>query len=177
MEFLPVTSDMQTLELVYSLHPSLSQQPLSFSNCSDIGLGLIETNNLRAVLSAQSSLARREAATVTLRSVELKNFDSDKAVVSFGLLQQMNLRFEAWHAVIDDIPLMLSADTPYSFLVQHLVMARLEVVLGSLDVHYLEVNVATIPEEFAALLKLRSYQRSQEMYSKHLVVTDAVYKR
>jgi hypothetical protein len=157
MDFLPVTSDMQRLELVYSLHPSLSQQPLSFSNCSDIGLGLIETNNLKAVLSAQPALAKRENAIVTLRSVELKNFDSDKAVVSFGLLQQMNLRFEAWRAVIDDIPLMLPANTPYSSLVQHLVMVRLEYVLSSLDVHYLEVNVTTIPEGFTEFLKLRAY--------------------
>jgi hypothetical protein len=177
MDFLPVISDMQTLELVYTLHPNLSQQSLIFSECADIGLGLIETNALRGVLSAQPSLARRESTTVTLRSMSHTTKPSAEVVVSLEPLQQMRLHFEAWRGVIDDIPLMLPANMPYSFIVQHLIMARLEYVLRLLEVHYLEVNVATMPEGFSEMLGLRAYEKCQGVCSKNLRVTDLMPKR
>jgi hypothetical protein len=174
MDFLPVTSDMQTLELAYSLHKSLSRQCLSFSDCSDISLGLVETNGLKAVLSAQPTLLNFKNSVITLRRVKAGALENGKVVVKLEPLQQLNLRFEAGKAIIDNMPLMLLEDTPYYSLVQHLVMGRLEVVLAEMDVFYLGVNAATIPEKFAALLKLRSYKYSQRMYNKYLLMTNTV---
>jgi hypothetical protein len=174
MDFLPVTSDMQTLELVYSLHEGLSKQCLSFSECADISLGLIETNGLKAVLSAQPSLTRREDTTLTLRRVKAGGLDASKVMVKLEPLQQINLRFEMQRAVIDDIPLMLPADTPYYSLVQHLVVARLEHVLANMDVFYLGINAAMITEGLAELLKFRAYRYSGGMYSKFLLMTNTV---
>jgi hypothetical protein len=174
MNFLPVTSDMQTLELAYSLHSSLSRQCLSFSDCTDICLGLIETNGLKAVLSAQPSLLKLENATITLRNVKAGALENGKVVVKLEPLQQMNLRFELGKAIIDDMPLMLPEDTPCYSLVQHLVMGRLEHVLAEMDVFYLGINVAIITERFVELLTLRAYRYGQGMYNKYLLMTNTV---
>lgn len=174
MDFLPVTSDMQTLELAYSLHPTLSKQCLSFKGCTDISLGLIETNNLKAVLSAQASLTRGEDALVTMRRVKASALEKGKVVVVLEPLQQMKLRFEKGQAVIDDMPRMLATETPYYPLIQHLVMGRLEHVLADMDVFYLSINAAVVPKRFAEVLKLRAYQNSRGMYSKYVLVTNTV---
>ncbi len=171
MNFLPVTSDMQTLELAYSLHSSLSKQCLSFSDCTDISLGLIETNKLKAVLSAESMLFKLENAVITLRRVKAGALENGKVVVKLEPLQQINIRFEKQHAVIDAMPLMLSEDTPYYSLVQHLVLGRLESVLTDMDVFYLGIKQAATSEKFTDLLELRAYRYTRGMYSKHLLMT------
>jgi hypothetical protein len=173
MDFLPLTSEVHLLELAYALQPTLAKQCLRLSKCSDTSLGLIETNGLEAVLSAQPGLIRREDAVVTLRSVTVSELE-DNSTVKLEPLQQMNLRFEKSHAVIDAMPLMLPEDAPYYALVQHLMMGRLEHILAEMDVFYLEVNLAHIPESLAEVLSLRSYQYSQGMYSKYLLMTNTV---
>jgi hypothetical protein len=114
-----------------------------------------------------------ENTIVTLSKMELEHLDNDRTLVRLEPLQQMNLHFEKGRAVIDDIPLMLPEDTPYYSLAQHLVMARLEYVLAEMDIFYFRIS-AKITEEFAALLQLRGYQYSQEMYNKYLLMTNTV---
>lgn len=170
MDFLPVTSDVHLLELVYGMYPDLSKQCLEFNSCMDISLGLIETNHLKAVLSAEISPARLEDVVITLRSLDIEHFN-DRSVVKLEPLQQIKLHFEKGRAVMDDMPRMLATKTPYYPLVQHLVMARLEYLLAEMDVFYLEVN-AKITEEFAALLQLRGYHYTRGTYNKYLLMTD-----
>jgi hypothetical protein len=146
MTYFPVTSDVQMLELAYAINPSLSEQCLSFSDCTDISLGLIETNGLKAVLSAQASLTRLEHTIITVRKIGLEHLEADKVLVRLEPLQQINLRFESGKAIIDDIPLMLAEDTPYYSLIQHLVMGRLEYILTEVDVFHLRFNKSTITE-------------------------------
>jgi hypothetical protein len=172
MNFLPVTSDMQTIELAYLLHPTLSKQCLSFTECSDISLGLIETNELSGVLTAQPSFLDLENSVVVLRNVKAECLGNSKVLIELEPLQQMNLHFEKGRAVIDDTPLLLPEDTPYYSLAQHLIMGRLEHALITMDVFYLGINVATIPETFAWLLKFRAYQYSQGVYHKYLLMTN-----
>lgn len=174
MDFLPVINDMQTLELAYSLHRGLSEQYLRFSDCTDISLGLIETNGLKAVLTAQPSLLKLENSVITLRRVKASGLENGKVVVGLEPLQQMNLHFEKQRAVIDDMPVMLPEDTPYYSLVQHLIMGRLEHVLTSMDVFHLEINPASATEKYTELLKLRAYQYSRGRYSKFLLMTNTV---
>jgi hypothetical protein len=174
MNFLPLISDLQVLELAYALHPNLSKQFSSFSECKDMSLGLIETNGLKAVLSAQSGLARLEYTTITLRKIVLEHLENDKSLVRLEPLQQLNLRFESGKAMIDDLPLMLPENMPYYALVQHLVIGRLEYVLTTMDVFYLEINPASVTKKFSELLKPRAYQYSQGMYSKFLLMTSTV---
>jgi hypothetical protein len=174
MDFLPVTNDMQTLELAYSMHNGLSNHYLSFSDCADISLGLIETNGLRAVLSAQPSLLRLEKTVITLRSVKVSALENGKVVVTLGPLQQINLHFERSRAVIDDIPLMLPETTSCYSLVQHLVMGRLEYILAGMDVFYLEINQIPLSEKFRESLELRSYHYRQGVYSKYLLMTNTI---
>jgi hypothetical protein len=174
MNFLPVTSDRQTLELAYSLHKSFSRRCLSFNDCTDISLGLIETNGIKAVLSAQPSLLKLENAVITLRSVKVSALENDKMVVRLEPIQQMNLRFELGKAMLDDMSLLLPEDTPCYSLVQHLIMGRLEYVLTTMDVFYLEINPASVTKKFSELLKPRAYQYSQGMYSKFLLMTSTV---
>jgi hypothetical protein len=174
MVSLPVISDVQLLELAYALYPSLSKQCLSFSDCPDISLGLIETNGLKAVLSAQSSLFKLEKTIITLRDVKAGVVENGKVILKLEPLQYMNLRFELGKAMIDDMSPTLPEDTPHYSLVQHLIMGRLEHVLTTMDVFYLGINSVTIPETFAKLLKPRSYQYSQRMYGKFLLMTSTV---
>jgi hypothetical protein len=174
MNFLSVTSDVQTLELACTRYPNLSGQCLSFSECTDVSLGLVETTSLKAVLTARPEFVRLEHTTITLRNLELENLAGRKSLVRLEPLQQMNLRFEKSHAVIDDMPRRLPEDTPYYALVQHLMMGRLEHILAEMDVFYLEVNSANIAESLAEVLSLRSYQYSQGMYSKYLLMTNTV---
>lgn len=171
MDFLPVTSDVQLLELVYAMYPDLSKQCLEFEGCTDLSLGLVETNYLKAVLSAEISLARLEDVIITLKCMDIEHCN-DRSVVKLEPLQQMNLRFGKQRAVIHDIPLMLPHHTPCYPLVQHLVMARLEHMLAEMDVFYLECNLTPMPKEFAELLKLRGYQYSQGVMSKYLLMTN-----
>lgn len=173
MNFLPVTSDVQTLELAYALHLNLSEQSSSFSECTDTSLGLIETSSLKAVLTAQPGLARLENIIITLRKIELEHLEEDKSLVRLEPLQQMNLRFELGRAIIDDMPLMLPEDTLYYSLVQHLMMGRLEYVLAEMDIFYLQVNTK-MTEGFANLLHLRGYRYSQGMFSKYLLMTNTI---
>lgn len=174
MNFLPLISDLQTLELAYTLHPYLSGQSWRLSECADISLGLIETNGLRAVLSAQPGLTRLEYTTITLRKIDLEPFSRLESLVRLEPLQQMNLYVESGKAVIDDMPLLLPEDTLYYSLVQHLVMGKLEYVLAEMDVFYLGIKAATIPDTLTELLKLRAYRYSQGMYSKYLLMTNTV---
>ncbi len=171
MNFLPVVSDMQVLELAYSLHPGLSKQCLSFSDCTDISLGLVETNGFKALLSAQISFARLEDTVITLRSVKVSALDAGKVVVRLEPLQQINLRFELGKAIIDDMPIVLPEGTPCYSLAQHLVMGRLEHVLTEMDVFHLSINQRTVSRPFRNLLDLRGYRYTQEMYSKFLLMT------
>ncbi len=175
MNFLPVTNDMQTLELAYSLHSSLSKQHLSFNECTDISLGLIESNGLKAVLSAQPTFLKLENAVITLRCIKAGVLENGKVVVKLEPLQQMNLYlcFEKGRAVIDEMPLMLPEATPYYSLVQHLVMGRLEHLLAEMDVFYLDIR-ATTTETFAELLKRRAYRYSEDLYSKYLLMAHTV---
>ena len=166
---LPVNSDFQVLELSYELYPALAQQQLSFAECADISLGLIETRDLRGVLTAQPSLLNREAATVTLRRINVKSA-RDMAVIKLEPLQEMQLHFEANDAVIDAVPLLLPATTPYSNLIQHLIMARLEHVLSGLDVAGLSIEPATeYLKTFAEMLRLRGYGPGQKGHRKALM--------
>jgi hypothetical protein len=174
MDFLPVTSDMQTLELAYSLHKNLLEQYLSFEACSDISLGLIETNGLKAVLTAQPSLLDHEKTVITLRACNAKALKNDNVVVTLEPLQQLNLQFHNHHAVIDDVPLILSETTPYYSLVQHLGMTRLEYILAEMDVFYLSINAAMIPKEFVEVLALRAYCYTQGTYNKYLLMTNTI---
>jgi hypothetical protein len=174
MNFLPVTSDMQTLELAYSLHKSLSRQCVSFNKCTDISLGLIETNGLKAVLTAQPTLLNLEKTVITLHRVKAGALENGEVVVRLEPIQQMNLHFELAKAIIDDIPLMLPEDTPYYTLVQHLVMGRLEYILTEMDVFHLSFDKARMPEKFTELLKLRAYRYSEGIYNKHLLMTNTV---
>lgn len=167
--FLPVSSDVQVLELSYDLYPALAQQQLSFAKCTDISLGLIETRDLRGVLTAQPSLLNREAATVTLRRISIETA-KDAVVLKLEPLQEMQLHFEANDAVIDAVPLLLAATTAYSNLIQHLFMARLEHVLSRLNAAGLSIEPATEPiKTFAETLRLRGYESGQKGHRKALI--------
>jgi hypothetical protein len=172
MNFLPVTSDVQTLELTYALHPKLSEQPLSFGDCTDVSLGLIETNGLKAVLSAHAGFVRLEHATITLRKIELETLEEEKRLARLEPLQHMNLRFEKQRAVIDDMPLTLSEEIPYYLLIQHLVIGRLEYILTEMDIFHLDIYEEAVKEKFAELLRLRGYEEARGLYSKYLLITN-----
>jgi hypothetical protein len=173
MTYFPVTSDVQVLELAYAINPSLSEQCLSFSDCTDISLGLIETNGLKAVLSAQASLTRLENTIITLRKIGLEHLEADKVLVRLEPLQQLHLCFELGKAILDEMPLMLPETTLHDSLVQHLILGRLEHVLTEMDTFYLHIS-AEINEAFANLLHLRGYQYNQGVLSKYLLMTNTV---
>jgi hypothetical protein len=170
MNFLPVINDMQTLELAYTSDPSLSKQYLSFSECADISLGLIETHERRAVLTAQPSFLKLENSIITLQTVKPSRLTNGKVVMQLEPLQYMNLHFERRCAVIDDLALMLPEDIPYYALVQHLVLGRLEYILTEMDIFYLQIS-AEITEAFANIMRLRGYRYRQGMLSKYLLMT------
>lgn len=174
MNLLPVTSDLQVLELVYALYPHLSSQQLSFSNCTDISLGLIETNGLKAVLSVQPKLLNNDTTIITLYRINIKGSHESKAFVCLEPLQQMCLRFAGSRAVLDAVPVMLPEETPYYSLLQLLVIGRLEVALAEMDIFYLDINERAVTGKLTALLKLRGYHHARGMYSKYLLMTNTV---
>ena len=170
MNFLPVVSDTQILELAYALYPDSSQYPLNFAKDTDISLGLIETSGVRAILSVYYDFLEYEDTTITLNSISLY-LEGEHLFISLEPLQQMNLRFEKSQAVIDDMPLLLPDDTPTYSLIQHLALGRLEHVLTEMDVFHLSINQRAVSRTFGKLLNLRGYHYSQEMYRKFLLMT------
>lgn len=95
----------------------------------------------------------------------------DVALVKLEPIQEMKLGCDGDGAIIDALPLSLTAKTPYGNLVQHLIVGRLEVVLGALGISELSVELAT--DAYKALthiVKLRAYGRGSIGYSKTLAV-------